>query len=282
MGTNRESPRCRANDGGVVARSIRGGGLALLAVLVSCASDPAGDSAKSAAAEYDHVVVFVPDDEFRRWLSGFLTPAAALETRHEGQGTRGRYFLLLDSFIELLSLEDEAEARANHAAFGSDYVERWSGDADVSPFAVGLTVATLEPADAPFDATLYASKDGAGRYLMARGNADLASPLIYATGRDRAYRRRESISEVEAIEDPVRREEVRLYLTHPAGIERLTRVVLTVPAGQGDNANARMIDAPGRAEVVEGDAHHLLLECDGGGSGRTMEFSGTPPVASRY
>lgn len=266
-------------------RSTRRGHRAAAALLLwagaGCAGAPDEGPAPPRPMEFDHVVVLVSDEELERWLSEFLTPAAALETRHDGQGTRGRYFLLLDAFVELLSLEDPAEVRENVEEFGSDYAVRWSAAANASPFAVGLTVDSIDPATAPFPAIVYRSQGG-GAYLMARGNVDAAAPLVYATDPSRAYRRRASIDEVDSIEDPARREEVRRYLTHPAGMERLTRVVVTVPVGDGDLPNARLLDALDRVEVVEGAAHHLLLELDRGASGRTREFRGQPAVTLRY
>ena len=234
------------------------------------------------AAAFDHVVVLAPDRELERWLATFLTPATALETRHVGQGTRGSYFLLLDAFVEVLTLEDAAEARANAEAFGSDYAARWSGDPDVTPFAVGLTVPDVEPAVAGFDATVYRSPDRGAAYLMARGNRDAAAPLVYATGPERAYRRRSSIDEVDSIADPSRREEVRRYLTHPSGVERLTRVVVSVPGASPARANDRLLDDLARVEVVPSDAPHLLLEFDDARLGREVAFGGRPRVTLRY
>lgn len=248
------------------------------AALAGCVSASApGANTSTNAPRFDHVVVLVSDPGLRDWLNERFTPAEALETVHLGQGTRGEYYLLLDSFIELLYLENAEEADANTAAFRSEYVTRWAAS-DASPFAIGLTLDHASVDAAPFDAALYRNEVAGAEYVMAAGNADARSPLVYATGPDRAYRCRDTIEEVELIEDVGRREAVRAYLTHPSGAGRLTRVVLTVPKGVGDSPNARLLARLPQVQVIEGDEHHLLLEFDGGARGESHAFPGSPSV----
>ncbi|EDM74899.1 hypothetical protein PPSIR1_24509 [Plesiocystis pacifica SIR-1] len=261
--------------------------LATLAGLACHARGAVATSEPSGAAQpprFDHLVVFVTDDALGTCLAEVFTPAERLATRHEGQGTSGRYFLFLNTFLELLKLEDLDEARANQAAFGSDYALRWS--AAGSPFAVGVVVASLEPSRAGFPARIYAAPDGRSTYLMATGNQDARAPLVYATGPERAHPRRESLDEVDAIEDPGRRETVREYLTHPSGALTVTRIVVSLPPEALDSTNVELARELEHIEFVPAGAGssspHLWLELDGGTQGRTHECEGPPGVTLRW
>lgn len=255
---------------------------ALLSMLLaaSCAAPQVGD-APSPGVRFDHLVLFAPDASLQAWLELHFTEAEALETRHDGQGTRGRYFLFLNSFLEVLTLEDEAEARRNEAAFGSDYVVRWKGG-EASPIAVGLTFDAAGFEAPPLAHHRYRADETEGGYVMAAGNAEPRGPLVYGTGPERAYPVRSSISEVDAIEDPGRRADVRRYLTHPSGALRLTEVVLRGPAAARGSRNVDLVESLPRVSYQSATEHGLVLEFDGGRRGIEARFPGRPSVVLRY
>ncbi|MEM6672686.1 MAG: hypothetical protein AAF726_07560 [Planctomycetota bacterium] len=224
--------------------------------------------------DYDHVLILVSDDEMGRWLSQFLTPADELDTEHEGQGTSGQYFLLFNTFIELLHLDDEEEAVRNEGRFGSRYANRWS-DPAACPFGFGVTTLV----DPPFAGVEYAPLVGDGRgYWMSADNGEPGAPLLYATPPDRAYSRRSSIDDVEAIEDPERRATVRAYLTHPSGAQTLTRVELVVPEEVLSLSSVQALDAFDEVEVRSGAEFEMRLVLDGGRQGLVETYGGRPRV----
>jgi len=240
------------------------GPLALAALsLAACASTADGDAPLRGRVAFDHVVLLAPDSGLGDALAEHFTEATALETRHAGQGTRGRYFLFLDAFVEVLELVDADEARANAESFGSDYVRRFTPGGG-SPFAVGLVALGEEPFDLPYDVHEYRAEGAPEPYLMARGNRELAVPFIYAAGSERAYPRRESIDEVDSIEDPEIREAVRSYLSHPSGATRLVGIEFRVPEEARDCANALLLERlSGTDVIVGGPAIELVFECEG-------------------
>lgn len=231
--------------------------------LAACAS-PAGDGAPlHESVQFDHVVLLAPDSRLGDALAERFTEATALETRHAGQGTRGRYFLLLNAFVEVLELVDADEARANAEAFGSDYVERFAPGGG-APFAVGLVALGEAPFDLPFDVHEYRAEGAPEPYLMARGNREPAVPFVYATGPERAYPRRGSIDEVDGIEDPEIREAVRSYLNHPSGATRLVGIEFGVPEEAQGSANALLLERLSEIDVIiGGPAIELVFEVEG-------------------
>ncbi|MEM8713854.1 MAG: hypothetical protein AAGG01_23165 [Planctomycetota bacterium] len=251
-----------------------------LLALASCAA-LSPQAAVSEGVQFDHVVVFASGPGLQSWLEQYFTNAEALDTRHEGQGTRGRYFLFLNSFLEVLTLEDAAEARANEGAFGSRYVERWT-DRHAAPLAVGLTLSEESFASPPFAHVRYRTDDEEGGYVMSEGNADLESPLVYATGPARAFPRRKSIDEVNSIEDPGRREAVRRYLTHPSGALSLTRVVWRAPTTKPSSSNAELARNLPEVTLEDSIGYELVLEFDDRISGEEVRFEGRPSVVLRF
>ena len=252
----------------------------ILMLAAGCVA-PGERSATLAGVRFDHCVVFAEDAALQEWLEVHLTNAEALETRHEGQGTRGRYFLFLNSFLEVLTLEDAAEAASNEDAFGSPYVPRWRDD-HAAPIAFGLTLDSDSFASPPFDHVRYRGNEDGGGYVMAKGNVDLAAPLVYATGPARAYRRRTSMEELRNIEDASRREEVRRYLTHPCGVRTLTHVTWRAPGSGVRGPNADLLRSFPEVTLEPGAGHELILEFDHAAAGQELRFEGRPSVVLRF
>ncbi|MEM7560110.1 MAG: hypothetical protein AAF394_13400 [Planctomycetota bacterium] len=268
-------------------KQLRGAAFYILCHLVgtlifstSCVA-PTENGASLAGARFDHVVVFAEDESLRDWLRVHLTPAEALETRHEGQGTRGRYFLFLNSFLEVLTLADAAEARSNEKAFGSPYVARWQ-DKNAAPVAFGLSLDTNSFASPPFGHVRYQKDEEGGGYVMANGNVNLLAPLVYATGPDRAYPRRASMEELNTIEDAGRREEVRQYLTHSCGAKTLTQVIWRSPVSGSQGPNAELMRKFPEVTFERGLEYELVLEFDNATSGREVRYQGRPSVVLRF
>ena len=181
---------------------------------------------KPPSLHFDHIVIFVSNDDLKRSLDQFFTPAEKLTTAHKNQGTTGHYYLFYNTYIELLYLTDSAKARINQDLFGSDYVGRWSGKEDVSPIAFGMNMMPWDTAFANANYHKYQSFDAAPDeyYLMSRQNSDLSSPLIYVSMPNRAY---QAINSMEDVEDrPAEiRDDMRKYLTHPVSATELSKDV---------------------------------------------------------
>ncbi|MEM6295435.1 MAG: hypothetical protein AAGA54_29445 [Myxococcota bacterium] len=117
---------------------------------------------------------------------------------------------------------------------------------------------------------------------MAVGNTDVAAPMLYASGPERAHPKRGSIDEVDSIQDPALRETVRRYLTHPSDAQQVSRFVLSVHPDAASTSNVSLAASLDLVEVVEGPTSHLLIELDGGTSGRTHTCEGPPDVTVRW
>ena len=140
-------------------------------ILVGCANLPEKPKPK-----FDHALLFVPSTKIEQAMleHGFHL-ADKLSTSHENQGTRGTYFLFLNTYLELLYLEDAAKAQQNSVNFGSNYVLRWDSNSTPNPFSLGIA---LDPFDSNLvqdEYSVYRSADARDEeyYLMAESNKNL-------------------------------------------------------------------------------------------------------------
>ena len=76
------------------------------------ATTPKNLVGESAGLQVDHLNIWVEDYErakMRLQEIGFTAIPDSLSAVHEGQGTAGRYFLFLDSYLELIFVHDQQE-----------------------------------------------------------------------------------------------------------------------------------------------------------------------------
>ncbi len=211
----------------------------------------------------DHVVICVKDSTLHQRLSEILTPAEKLTTLHKEQGTFGQYFLLYNTFIELLYLNDEEQAKLNEPAFRSAYTQRWNPTA--CPIAIGVTIAHFDStrADVPFVGYSNADLPQGEYYLMASGNTDLRSPMIYASMPYKAYKSINYIEEVEQTAKPEVQEDLKQYLSHPSGIQKLTGLKIYIPEEHLSSENSLLVANIEGIQVVRGNgAYGLEMEFD--------------------
>jgi hypothetical protein len=171
-------------------------------------------------AELDHVFICTapgaPEAD-RLTRLGF---AEGSPNRHPGQGTANRRFFFENAFLELLWVEDAAEARSELVR-RTGLWERWSGRGrDASPLGVGLRPVPGEPNAVPFPAWEYRPP-----YLpeplaihMAGNSESSAEPLLFYL----AFGRRPDPA------DPARQQPRQ----HAAGFRAITRVRVGIARGR--------------------------------------------------
>ena len=71
---------------------------------------------------FDHVILFVSDSTLETAFANELfTLAEKLTSVHKEQGTRCKYYLFHNTYLELLYLGDREKAKTNTSRFGTDY-----------------------------------------------------------------------------------------------------------------------------------------------------------------
>jgi len=182
--------------------------------------------------------------------AAFLARQGVLEgsgNTHPGQGTANRRFFFSNTFLELLWVSDPAEAQSA-AVLPTRLWERWfRRAAGACPFGLVFRPRAVSIAEAPFPCWSYRPSYLPNGFSIevGRGMAIGEPQLFYLP-----FARRP---------DPSRREP----RTHPAGIDRITHVSVSIPPGQKTSpALERALDA-GLLAVRSGPDYLLELGFEG-------------------
>lgn len=178
--------------------------------------------------------------------------------RHPGQGTANRRFFFANAFLELLWLEDEAEARSE-ATRPTMLYERLS-DAGASPFGICFRPAPGDAAPLPFAGWRYQPAYLPPGVACDIALAPLAEPMwfhIAPGGRPDAL--------------PADRAQP---LAHRIALREITAVKVAQPRCLPPLALPVTLE--------EGDDHLLEITFDGGVQGKTHDFRPVLPLIFNY
>jgi len=218
--------------------------------------------------ELDHVFICVaagaPEaDELIRF--GLFEGAA---NRHPGQGTANRRFFFAGAFLELLWVDDPAEAQSA-AVQRTGLWERWSRrDRGASPFGVCLRPADKRQIEAPFATWNYRPP-----YLpdnlaiqMAESSQTSSLPLLFFIP---FGRRPDSY-------DALRRQP----LDHPAGLRSITRLCVGLSRVDAEQSlEQRTVErACPLVSFAPGDEHLLEVGFDDETRGQRHDFRPKLPL----
>lgn len=225
-----------------------------------------GQNPPAVKFKFDHLVLFVNDDALKDSMDNFFTPAKKLTSEHKTQGTIGYYYLFLNTYIELLFLNDSAMAISNEEKFGSEYISRWSSGGTYCPVGFGLSMIPWDTSLVKGKFTAYQSSDTPLNeyYLMSIHNKDLNQPLIYVSMPHRNYKPFQSLEEIDRRADESKREDLKTYLTHKSKVKNLTRIVLTGSCKAAKEENIRIVDDLTGIQHQYADTASLMLEFDKG------------------
>lgn len=230
----------------------------------------------------DHFVFFVSDTSLESKLKANLNEAKLLATRHNGQGTSGKYFLFYNTYIELLYLEDSLEVIENEKRFGSPYIERWSAS-PLSHLGFGLNLIPFDTSKTSFEFHRYSIIDSppGEYYIMPKYNEDNGQPFTYISLPHRQYQQFESLDEIDEKVEEFKRKDLKHYLSHPSGIKKLTQVTLTHHASTC-SGNLELLKNTKGITLKEGQEDWLILEFDNGIQGKEIRFQGDVNLLINY
>jgi Glyoxalase-like domain len=222
-----------------------------------------------AAFELDHLFVWadVGGPEAERLVALGLTEGAP--NIHPGQGTACRRFFFRNAYLELVWVQDEAEARGEPGG-PTGIWSRWAGRRSAaSPFGLGLRPAEPASGGVPFPAWEYRP-------------AYLPTPIAIHVGRE------------VPLSEPfwfhlgfARRPDgpgwpARQPLEHGAGFGELTGVRLAGPGLGNPSEVGRAVSRLAKVTLGDSPEHLAEVTFDGGGRGRVEDFRPVLPLLFRW
>jgi len=209
--------------------------------------------------ELDHVFVAVsrgaPQIEALR-AAGF---AEGPPNTHPGQGTACRRVFFDNAYLELIWLEDEAEASAP-AVERTGLARRLACEPGVSRLGVGLRAAGREEATLPVRTWSYSPPFLPTGVAIEVGasSRELHEPLLFFVPGPPGW--------------------TRLGGPHPNGAERVTEVTLGLPGHEPASEELAWLEASGLARIERTDAEVVTVVLDHGRRGQRLSCAPEMPL----
>jgi hypothetical protein len=187
--------------------------------------------------------------------------------QHPGQGTACRRFFFRNGMLELLWVQDAAEAQSEQTR-RTNLFERWSAAGlGVSPFGIILRPRSGTPDACPFSSWQYRPKTMPGLDLQIATDAELTEPMwcYMESGRPPSA-------------SPSER---RQPLEHRAGLREITGVQLVCPPLAANSVTRAMADRNLLA-LETGSEHLLELQFDGALKRTRIDFRPDLPLILRW
>jgi ribosomal protein S18 acetylase RimI-like enzyme len=218
--------------------------------------------------EVDHVFVMT---SFGAPEAGCLIDAGLREgtpKRHPGQGTSNRRFFFANAMLELLWVDDIADATCGPAA-GVRLAERWAQrNCSASPFGICLRPARGEQQLAPFPSWDYLPPYSPLALPVAQSSTQIEEPLLFFI----PFHRR--MDELPAGQ--------REPIEHPLGVHELTSLRVHAPLLGAPSQSLQRALATGSFAIETGAQWLLELGFDGVRHGRSIDLRPTLPLLLRW
>lgn len=187
----------------------------------------------SSNLQIDHLNIWVNNPEIARESLtelGFNSVPDSLSAVHEGQGTAGKYFNFLNSYLELIYVYDQNELEENIKKNKNlDFTKRANFDKNgASPFSLALKVRDYDVEKIPFKKVKYHQEwmdKNSNIYSAQNSKTHLQEPSIFVVYPEIESDRFESISDLKKI--PEEYAFAREFYKHPNGAKKITNVVIT-------------------------------------------------------
>jgi len=189
---------------------------------------------------------------------------------HPGQGTACRRFFFANAYLELLWVNDPAEAQSERIR-PAHLWERWSGrTSGGNPFGVGFRPAAHGNGDVPFPAWEYRPPylPEPLSLLVGTNAAVLHEPLLFHL----AFAQRPDCY-------PAGK---RQPLVHPSGLREITQVEFVSPRAENRSPALQAVTRAGMIRVSAGTEHLLVIGFDGETRGKNADFRPSLPLILQW
>lgn len=212
---------------------------------------------------------------------GFTSVPDSLSAVHEGQGTAGRYFRFLNSYLELIFVYDQNELEENNENNkGLDFTERANFENNgASPFSLAIKVKDYRVEKIPFEIVRYHQDwmvENMNIYSALNSKKELKEPSIFVVYPEMEYDRFKTLSDLKNI--PEEHAIWREFYKHPNGAQKISKIIIT---SSSLNLNTKTIDALNGIEnltIKSGKEHLMELYFDDNIQGKSFDLRPELPL----
>jgi len=234
--------------------------------------------------EVDHFNIWVNDPKKAKekiMAIGFSAVPDSLSEIHKGQGTAGRYFNFLNTYLELIFVYDQKELKENGKKNKDlDFIERANFEKNnASPFSIAIKMKDYELEKIPFEKIEYHQDwmaENASIFSAKNSKLHLKEPSIFVVYPEIECKIFESLAALERIstEDPFWKE----FYRHPNGAKEITKIIVT---STDLDLNTETIKAVNNIEnliIKNGKQHLMELFFDNNVQGKSFDLRPELPL----
>lgn len=223
---------------------------------------------ESSDIHLDHFNIWVEHPaETKKQLTdiGFTAVPDSLCKIHHGQGTTGRYFYFLNTYLELIFVFDQEELEENVAKnIDLDFIERSNYKSNgASPFGVALQVADYSTNKIQFEKFKY-HQEWMGKnnniYTAMSSKTNLFEPSVFVVYPAIQTDRFETLEDLNQI--PEEYALWREFYKHPNGAKKLTKIEITSMNVALNSETMKVVNGIENIEVKQGDEYLMQLYFD--------------------
>lgn len=256
--------------------------------LASCDNDPKKPDTTAARfstdLQLDHFNcwVEVPQQAKNRLVEiGFAAVPDSLCKIHHGQGTTGRYFYFLNTYLELIFVYDQVELEENARVNDElDFVERAGfKNNGASPFGIALKVKNYEVDKIPFAKVKYHQawmEELSSIYAAKSSKVNLSEPSVFVVYPEIEADNFETMDDL--IQIPEEYALWREFFKHPNGAQKVTSISITSPTLDNPSETMSAINGLGNVSAAAGEEHLMEITFDNGKQGKKFDLRPDLPM----
>jgi len=196
---------------------------------------------------------------------GFNAVPDSLSQVHFGQGTAGKYFNFLNSYLELIFVYDQKELEENNLKNKDlDFTKRANFKKNgASPFSIALKVKNYDVEKIPFEKVRYHQdwmEENSNIFSAKNSKTHLKEPSIFVVYPEIESQVFESLSVLENIpsEDPFWKE----FFKHTNGAKKVTNIIITSMDLDLETETIRAVNEIENITIKSGKEHLMELYFD--------------------
>ncbi len=196
---------------------------------------------------------------------GFTAVPDTLSQIHQGQGTTGRYFYFLNSYLELIFVYNQTEFEENNKKNNAlDFKERTNFKKNgASPFSIALKVKDYNVEKIPFKKISYHQdwmEENTNIYSAKNSKINLKEPSIFVVYPEIEWEEFETISDLKNI--PEEYAIWREFYKHPNGAQKVTKIIITSSNLNLNTETIKAINGIENLTIKNGKEHLMELHFD--------------------
>ena len=234
--------------------------------------------------ELDHFNIWVKQPEKAKNKLreiGFTAVPDSLSAVHIGQGTSGRYFRFLNSYLEFIFVYDQNELEQNNEKNKDlDFTKRANFNKNgASPFSLALKVKDYNIEKIPFKKVAYHQNwmdEHMNIYAAKNSNIELKEPAIFVVYPEMEFERFETLSDLKNI--PEEHAIWRTFYKHPNGAKKITKIEITSDNLNTNTATIKAVNEIENLTVKKGKEHLMKLYFDNNFQGKSFDLRPDLPL----